>query len=249
MFGGLIIRGVRRQGRFIVPAAVTTTAVSRSKKTLLLDSTVAAVAVANNSSTPNNPSLSSLSNSSSSNSLRYYSSINTTKIAERVERMLLRKAKSKLSYDDIAKALGVTNTYAAQLLLGQAKLTSSTAEKLREVLPYLDDYGYQLGKEYDKDIQSMQNDFPMRTFDTELLKEPNIYRTYEALLHNGEAIKTIINEQCGDGIMSAIDFYCDVGTTTGTIHGEKRVVITFNGKFLPFIEQSSTENSAKSPRD
>jgi cyanate lyase len=27
-----------------------------------------------------------------------------------------------------------------------------------------------------------------------------------------------------------------VGTTTGKL-GEKRVVITFNGKFLPFIEQ------------
>jgi cyanate lyase len=243
MFGLIISRGVRRQGRSIVPAAVTT-AVSKSKMILMLDSAAAVTA----NSTPNNPSLSS-SSSSSSNSLRYYSSINTTKIAERVERMLLRKAKSELSYDDIAKELGVTNTYAAQLFLGQAKLTSSTAEKLNQILPYLDDHGFQLGIEYDDDIQSMQHDFPMRTFDNELLKEPNIYRTYEALLHNGEAIKTIINEQCGDGIMSAIDFYCDVGTTTGTIHGEKRVVITLNGKFLPFIEQSSNENGAKSPRD
>lgn len=48
--------------------------------------------------------------------------------------------------------------------------------------------------------------------------------------------------------MSAIDFYCDVGTTTGK-KGEKRVVITFNGKFLPFIEQTAAENTAPSPRD
>ena len=48
--------------------------------------------------------------------------------------------------------------------------------------------------------------------------------------------------------MSAIDFYCDVGTTTGK-HGEKRVVITFNGKFLPHIEQRAEDNSTKSPRD
>ena len=46
--------------------------------------------------------------------------------------------------------------------------------------------------------------------------------------------------------MSAIDFYCDVGTTTGKL-GEKRVVITFNGKFLPFIEQVAADNSAASP--
>ena len=48
--------------------------------------------------------------------------------------------------------------------------------------------------------------------------------------------------------MSAIDFYCDVGTTTGK-HGEKRVVITFNGKFLPHIEQRTEDNTAGSPRD
>ena len=88
----------------------------------------------------------------------------------------------------------------------------------------------------------------MRSFDMDILKEPNVYRTYEAITHNGEAIKAIINEQCGDGIMSAIDFYLDVGTTTGK-RGEKRVVITFNGKFLPFIEQKTEDNGVPTPRD
>jgi cyanate lyase len=60
----------------------------------------------------------------------------------------------------------------------------------------------------------MQIDFPMRAFDDDILKDPHVYRTYEVITHNGEAIKAIINEQCGDGIMSAIDFYLDVGTTT-----------------------------------
>ena len=50
--------------------------------------------------------------------------------------------------------------------------------------------------------------------------------------HYGLAIKTLINEQCGDGIMSAIDFFLDVGTTTGKL-GEKRVVITFVRSTLP----------------
>ena len=159
--------------------------------------------------------------------------------AERVERVLAAKAASKKSYDEIAAALGVTNTYAAQLLLGQAKLASSeTAAKLQQVLPELSE----------QDVASMRNDFPMRSFDDNILKEPHVYRTYEAITHYGQAIKSIINEQCGDGIMSAIDFYCDVGTTTGK-NGEKRVVITFNGKFLPFIEQKAADNGAKSPRD
>jgi len=169
----------------------------------------------------------------------YYSTINTTKIAERVERVLAIKSAAGLTYDDLATALGVTNTYAAQLLLGQAKLTPETAHKLHNALPHLQN----------EDIEAMQTDYPMRTYDEEILKEPNVYRTYEALMHNGEAIKSIINEQCGDGIMSAIDFYCDVGTTKGLVHGERRVVITLNGKFLPYSEQLAEHNGAKSPRE
>lgn len=61
-------------------------------------------------------------------------------------------------------------------------------------------------------------------------------------MHNGEAIKALVNEQCGDGIMSAIDFYLDVATTAGK-NGEKRVVITFNGKFLAHIEQKAEDNT------
>ena len=87
---------------------------------------------------------------------------------------------------------------------------------------------------------------PFRGWDPEILKEPNVYRTYEAITHYGNAIKLLINEKFGDGIMSAIDFYMTVGGTVGKM-GEKRVVITFNGKFLPFIEQVAADNSAASP--
>lgn len=170
--------------------------------------------------------------------MRSYSSVNATAIADRVERLLAAKTKSGLSYDDLASKLGVTNTYAAQLLMGQAQLKAPTALKLQEALPSVSA----------DDLEAMQTTFPMRTFEDEILKEPNVYRTYEALMHNGEAIKAIINEQCGDGIMSAIDFYCDVGTSKGLVHGETRVVITLNGKFLPYAEQLSEHNGAKSPR-
>lgn len=166
---------------------------------------------------------------------RSYSS--STDLAERVERVLLAKKMSGLSYDQLAESLGVTNAYAAQLLLGQAHLKPHTAEKLRSILPKIES----------NDLRAMQ-EYPMRSYDDNDIKEPHVYRMQEAVLHNGRAIKAIINEQCGDGIMSAIDFYLDVGTTTGK-HGEKRVVITFNGKFLPFIEQVADDNGAKSPRD
>jgi len=169
---------------------------------------------------------------------RVYTTMNATQLAERTQRLLNAKSTSGLSYDGLASILGVTNTHAVQLLLGQAKLTPDVAEKLSNALPTISS----------QDLSDMQSQFPMRSFDSEILKEPNVYRTYEAITHYGEAIKSIINEQCGDGIMSAIDFYCDVGTTTG-VNGEKRVVITFNGKFLPHIVQRADDNTAKSPRN
>jgi hypothetical protein len=45
----------------------------------------------------------------------------------------------------------------------------------------------------------------------------------------GEAIKAIINEEFGDGIMSAIGFFATVDKMIGN-EGEARVVITFNGE-------------------
>uniref|UniRef100_A0A7S0LE89 Cyanate hydratase n=1 Tax=Coccolithus braarudii TaxID=221442 RepID=A0A7S0LE89_9EUKA len=159
-------------------------------------------------------------------------------VAARTARLLAAKEKAGKSFDDLATEIGMTNTYTAQLLLGQAKLSAATASKLKAALPDLTDV----------DIAALVAHFPMRSWDSTILQEPNVYRTYEAVTHYGEAIKRLINEQCGDGIMSAIDFYCDVGTTTGK-QGEKRVVITFNGKFLPFIEQVAADNGAPSPRD
>jgi cyanate lyase len=44
--------------------------------------------------------------------------------------------------------------------------------------------------------------------------------------------------------MSAIGFYMTVDRMTGT-EGEPRVVITFNGKFLPFVEQRVADNVAQ----
>ncbi|KAK9931229.1 hypothetical protein M0R45_018515 [Rubus argutus] len=54
----------------------------------------------------------------------------------------------------------------------------------------------------------------------------------------GESIKEIINEEYGDGIMSAIDFFCSVDKVKG-VDGKDRVVLTFDGKYLPHTEQKS----------
>ncbi|CAK9053825.1 unnamed protein product [Durusdinium trenchii] len=156
-----------------------------------------------------------------------------------VKRLLAAKRFSGKTFDEIAKELGYTNAYTANLFFNQAQLKERSAEKLKE--------WEGLAMLNRRDIEMMKQP-PTRSFDPAILQEPNVYRLYEAIMHYGEAIKTLINEKCGDGIMSAIDFYLDVGTTVGK-NGEKRVVITMNGKFLPHIEQLAEDNTAPSPQE
>ncbi|CAJ1416393.1 unnamed protein product [Effrenium voratum] len=154
-----------------------------------------------------------------------------------VARLLEAKERSGKSFDELAKGLGLTNGYTANLFFNQAQLKAPAAAKLKELVPGISA----------EDLQRMQRP-PMRSFDPAILQEPNVYRTYEAVTHYGEAIKALVNEQCGDGIMSAIDFYLDVGTTVGK-KGEKRVVITMNGKFLQHVEQMAADNTVAGPRE
>lgn len=63
--------------------------------------------------------------------------------------------------------------------------------------------------------------------------DPTIYRFYEALNVYGPALKELIHEQFGDGIMSAINFRLEIGRTQHA--GADHVVVTFDGKFLPYV--------------
>ena len=74
---------------------------------------------------------------------------------------------------------------------------------------------------------------PMRGgLPTSVPTDPTIYRFYEALQVYGGALKEVIAEQFGDGIMSAINFSLDVQKKPHP--AGDRVVVTFDGKFLPY---------------
>ena len=62
--------------------------------------------------------------------------------------------------------------------------------------------------------------------------DPLIYRFYELVMVNGPAWKALIEEEYGDGIMSAIDF--DMTIDRQVDPKGDRVKIGMTGKFLPF---------------
>ena len=62
--------------------------------------------------------------------------------------------------------------------------------------------------------------------------DPLIYRFYEMVMVNGPAWKALIEEEFGDGIMSAIDF--DFQFERMKHERGDRVKIEMSGKFLPY---------------
>ena len=74
---------------------------------------------------------------------------------------------------------------------------------------------------------------PMRGgLPTAVPTDPTIYRFYEVLQVYGGAIKELIHEQFGDGIMSAINFSIDIQKKPHP--AGDRVVVTLDGKFLAY---------------
>ena len=145
---------------------------------------------------------------------------------ELVRKLLAAKEKSGKTYDQIARKLGVTNAYAAQWFQAQAQLPKALAPRLKKLVPGLT-------AELLKEMQKC----PLRSYDPTLIQEPNVYRMTEVCLHYGQALRALLDEKFGDGIMSAIDFRLSVDKVKGD-KGEDRVVITMNGKFLPHIVQT-----------
>ncbi|TYI38750.1 hypothetical protein ES332_A02G050500v1 [Gossypium tomentosum] len=67
----------------------------------------------------------------------------------------------------------------------------------------------------------------------------------EAVMHYGESINEITNEEFGNCIISPTVFYRSADKVKGG-DGEDRFVVTFDGKYLPYTEQKSEHMASKS---
>jgi cyanate lyase len=106
-------------------------------------------------------------------------------------------------------------------LLGQMKLTKPQAAKAADL------FGLS------KAETALLNEVPMRGAGVAMPPtDPLIYRFYELVMVNGPAWKALIEEEFGDGIMSAIDFDMQIERLPNP-KGD-RVKITMSGKFLPY---------------
>jgi cyanate lyase len=140
---------------------------------------------------------------------------------EITERIVAARLAKGLSWQQLADAIGKPAVWTTAALLGQHPIPTELGETLVEMLGL------------DETVVPVLAAVPMRGgLSTAVPTDPTIYRFYEALQVYGGAIKELIHEQFGDGIMSAINFSITVDKKPHP--SGDRVVVTFDGKFLPY---------------
>ena len=122
---------------------------------------------------------------------------------------------------------GMSPVLVTGALLGQMKLSKPQAATAGEL------FGLSPAE------TAMLNEVPLRGTPMPPT-DPLIYRFYELVMVNGPAWKALIEEEFGDGIMSAIDF--DMMMERQPDPKGDRVKITMSGKFLPYKYYGASGN-------
>ena len=134
-----------------------------------------------------------------------------------------RRAKALSWKAVVAEIGGGSAVYLTAALMGQMKLRPEQAEGAAKL--------FDLGE----DEKLMLQEIPYRgSLPTVVPTDPLIYRFYELVQVYGTTWKELIEEEFGDGIMSAIDF--DMTIERQPDPKGDRVKLTLSGKFLPYKE-------------
>lgn len=138
-----------------------------------------------------------------------------------MKKIILNAKKAKeISWEELSKLVGLSPVFVVSACMGMNHLEKENADKLV----------YALGLE--ASISNALQEFPNKKWDQIVPTDPVLYRFYEMTGVYGETMKELIHEKFGDGIMSAIDFSMQIDKEENS--AGDRVVITLNGKFLPY---------------
>ena len=140
---------------------------------------------------------------------------------EITEQIVVARLAKGLTWQELADAIDRPVVWTTSALLGQHPIPAELGKVLVEILGL------------DQSAIPLLAAVPIRAAQpTAVPTDPTIYRFYEALQVYGPALKELIHEQFGDGIMSAINFSVDLQKKPHP--SGDRVVVTFDGKFLAY---------------
>jgi cyanate lyase len=144
--------------------------------------------------------------------------------ADVTEKILSAKRLKGLTWKMICSEIGGGSaTYLTAGLMGQMKLRPEQAAKAAEI--------FGLGEEETLLLQEVPYRGSLPSLPP---SDPLIYRFYELVNVYGTTWKELIQEEFGDGIMSAIDF--DMSIERQPDQKGDRVKVTMSGKFLSYKE-------------
>jgi cyanate lyase len=136
-------------------------------------------------------------------------------------KILAIKQEKKLTWAEIAAKLGYSPTWTCAACLGQMSMTPETAERAASLFAL------------DAAETAVLQAIPYRgSLPGAVPTDPLIYRFHELVMVYGTIWKELIQEEFGDGIMSAIDF--DMALERQPDQKGDRVKLTMSGKFLPY---------------
>lgn len=138
------------------------------------------------------------------------------------ERILDLKRENGWSWRYICQQIGeLSPVLISAALLGQMRLPKAQAQRAASLFGLTEAETRMLGEApYRGSLPTMPP------------TDPLIYRFYEIVMVYGTTWKELIQEEFGDGIMSAIDF--DMTLERQPDNRGDRVKVTMSGKFLPY---------------
>ena len=140
---------------------------------------------------------------------------------EVTEKIIATKVSKGLTWEKVAKEVGLSKEWVTAACLGQMTLNDEQANKVGGL--------FNLNENEIKWLKVV----PYKgSLPTAVPSDPLIYRLYEVISVYGLTIKELIHEEFGDGIMSAIDFSMDIQRENNP--AGDRVNILLSGKFLPY---------------
>jgi cyanate lyase len=144
--------------------------------------------------------------------------------ADLTQKILSMKRRKGLSWKQIVSEIGGGSAvYVTAAVMGQMKLRPEQVERAAAM--------FDLAEEEKLLLQEV----PYRgSLPTAVPTDPLIYRFYELVQVYGTTWKELIQEEFGDGIMSAIDF--DMMIERQPDQKGDRVKISMSGKFLSYKE-------------
>lgn len=140
---------------------------------------------------------------------------------ELTEKIIATKLAKGIKWADIADAVGLSKEWTTAAMLGQMSMSQEQAEKAGAVL------------DLSAEEITLLTTVPYRgSLGQQVPTDALVYRFYEIIQVYGTTFKALIEEEFGDGIMSAIDYSMDIQRQEDP-KGD-RVIVTLNGKFLPY---------------